>query len=73
MKLRKLKILFGNSVQCEKYGLENFLGFICTEKSTIYALKAALNNVLLPTLFKIVTILINIVTPDCKLIQAQQC
>ena len=32
MKLRKLKILFGNSVQCEKYGLENFLGFICTEK-----------------------------------------
>ena len=32
-------------------------------------MKTELNNVLLPTLFKVVRILINIVTPDCRLIR----
>ena len=37
-------------------------------------MKTALNNVLLPTLFKVATaMLFNMVTPDCRLIQAQQC
>ena len=36
-------------------------------------MKTALNNVLLPTLFNVVNTLFSIVTPDCGLIQAQQC
>ena len=36
-------------------------------------MKTALHNVFLPTLFKVVTILMNIVTPDCRLIQDPQC
>ena len=36
-------------------------------------LKTGLNNVLMPTLFNVVNNLFSIVTPDRRLIQAQQC